>query len=127
MTGLTFTWISANGSVAVVSNPTGDTTTATSAANGQTQIRATAQGFTSAPGAQLIVSQVLATIQLKPDTTNPGANVAVGGIMHVAARGKDANGRFIAGGSFTYTSATPSVATVGAATEIGRASCRERV
>jgi len=118
MTGVNFTWVSTNGSVAALSNPAGDTTTATSALNGFTRIEATAQGFKSAPGALLTVSQVLASIELKPDTTNPTATIGIGGTVHVSARGKDANNRYLSGGTFTYQSATPAVATVDAVTGV---------
>ena len=112
MSGIQFTWQSTNGSVAVVPNITADTVTATSAANGVTTINATAQGFTSSPGASLTVSQVLASIVLSAPASNPAATIAPKGTVALVARGKDANGRFISGGSFTYASATPAVATV---------------
>jgi len=118
MTGLAFTWASTNGSVAVMNSTAGDTASAISAANGVTKINAAAQGFTSAPGAALTVSQVLASIELKPDTTNPTATIGLAGTMHVSARGKDANNRYISGGTFTYASATPAVATVDAVTGV---------
>ena len=112
-----FTWQSTNGSVALLDSTTNVLrSTATSAANGVTNIQATAQGFTSNPGALLTVSQVLASIELKPDSTNPTALVGVGGTMHVSARGKDANNRYISGGTFKYLSATPTVATVDSVT-----------
>ena len=116
MTGIAFSFQSTNGSVAQLVSSGSDTATVVSAANGVTSIQATAQGFTSNPGAQLNVSQVLASIELKPDTTNPTATIAVGGTVHVSARGKDANSRYIAGGSFKYLSATPTVATVDSVT-----------
>ena len=112
MTGVTFTWVSTNGSVAVMITTTGDTASVTSAANGVTQIQATAQGFTSSPGAFLTVAQVLASIELTP----PAATIAVTGTVGLVARGKDANNRYISGGTFTYTSSNPAVATVGAST-----------
>jgi len=112
MSGVSFTWVSTNGSVAVLGSNAGDTTSATSAANGLTQIRATAQGFTSTPGALLTVSQVLASITLSPPASNLTATIAVTGTVGLVARGKDANNRFIAGGSFVFTSANPAVATV---------------
>jgi hypothetical protein len=118
MSGLTFTWASSNGSVAVMNSTTGDTASATSAANGLTQVNATAQGFTSNPGASLTVAQVLASIVLSPPTNNPSANVSVGGTLAMTARGKDANNRFIAGGTFAFASDTVSVATVNAATGV---------
>ena len=112
MTGIAFTWRSTNGSVAVLDSVTSVTAVATSAANGVTAIQATAQGFTSAPGAFLTVAQVLASIELTPAT----ATIAPTGTVGLVARGKDANNRYISGGSFTFTSATPGVATVDATT-----------
>ena len=108
MTGISFTWVSTNGSVAVVPSITSDTVSATSAANGVTQIKATAQGFTSNPGASLTVAQVLASIQLTP----PAVTIAVNGSTGLVARGKDANGRYISGGTFTFTATNPAITTV---------------
>ncbi len=104
-----FSWASSNPSVANVPNETSDTATATSAANGVTSIKATAQGFTSSPGAQLTVSQVLASINLSP----PTATIAVNGSVPLTARGLDANGRYISGGTFGFV-ASNGFATVGA-------------
>jgi uncharacterized protein YjdB len=116
MTGVTFSWVSTNGAVAQLQSFNGDTASVVSAANGVTQINATAQGFTSNPGAFLTVSQVLASIALAPDVSNPTATIAVTGTVHVSARGKDANNFFISGGTFRYASATPAVATVDSVT-----------
>ncbi len=114
MSGLTFTWASSNGAVAVMNTTTGDTASVTAAANGLTNIRATAQGFTSNPGAQLTVAQALASIELTPAT----AIIAVNGTVGLVARGKDANNRYISGGTFTFASSNPAVATVAAATGV---------
>jgi len=118
MTGVPFTWVSTNGSVAVLGSTQGDTATATAAANGVTKIQATAQGFTSDPGALLTVSQVLASIALSPPASNPTATIAIGGTIGLVAHGKDANNRFIAGGSFRFNSAAPAVATVDTASGV---------
>jgi hypothetical protein len=99
-----------------MNSTTGDTASATSAANGITKVNATAQGFTSTPGASLTVSQVLASVELKAPATNPTATIGIGGKVGLVARGKDANGFYIPGGSFTFVSASPTVATVDAAT-----------
>jgi hypothetical protein len=118
MSGLTFTWVSTNGSVAVMNTTTGDTASVTSAANGFTQVRATAQGFTSNPGASLTVSQVLASIELTPPANNPTATIAITGTMALTARGKDANSRYIPGGTFSFASANTAIATVNASTGV---------
>ena len=112
MTGVTFTWASTNPSVAALDSITGTTTRATAAANGVTSITATAQGVTGSAG--LKVAQVLASIQLTPDTLA----VAVSGAGALTARGLDANGRFISGGTFKYASGQPAVATVDSATGV---------
>lgn len=117
MSGVTFAWQSTNGSVAIMNTTSGDTASVTSAANGLTRINASAQGFTSAPGALLTVQQVLSSIALTPPLTNPTANIAINGTISLQARGKDANNRFIPAGSFTaptFSSAAASIATVNA-------------
>jgi uncharacterized protein YjdB len=112
MSGITFTWSSTNASVAVIDSSTPTKARALAAANGITSIQASAQGVTGS--ATLNVSQVLASIELTPATTT----VAVAGTTPMLARGKDANNRYISGGSFTYASSTPSVATVNASTGV---------
>lgn len=112
MPGVSFTWRSSNGSVAVLDNVTATTARATSAANGVTAIQATAQNFTSAPGAFLTVAQVLASIELGPPAANPTATIGISGTMGLVARGKDANNRYIAGGSFAFASSNAAIATV---------------
>ena len=118
MTGLAFTWVSTNGSVAIMNTTAGDTASVTSAANGITKVNATAQGFTSSPGASLTVSQVLASVELKPPASNPTATIGIGGTVGLVARGKDANNRYISGGSFSYASTNPAIATVNASTGV---------
>jgi hypothetical protein len=112
MTGVTFTWNSTNASVALIDSTTPVKARALSAANGVTTIQASAQGVTG--GATLNVAQVLNSIDLSPTT----ATVAITGTTVMIARGKDANGRFISGGTFTYTSSNPAVATVGSTTGV---------
>ncbi|MHB2034139.1 MAG: beta strand repeat-containing protein, partial [Gemmatimonadaceae bacterium] len=112
MTGVTFTWTSTNGSVAVLDSITATTARATAAANGLTAITAVAQGITG--NATLKVSQVLASIQLTPAADT----IAVTGSAALVARGLDARGKFISGGTFTYTSGSPGVATVNASTGV---------
>ncbi len=108
MTGITFTWTSSNPSVAVVDTAQPQRAHVTASANGTTAVRATAQGVTGQ--ATLNVSQSLSSIVLTPAT----ATVAINGTTNLLARGKDANGFFISGGSFTYTSAATTIATVNA-------------
>ena len=109
-----FTWASSNPSVAGIPNQTSDTATATAAANGVTTIKATAQGFTSAPGALLTVAQKLKSISLSP----PTATIGVGGQIALTARGLDSLGKYISGGAFTYVSSNTNFATVGATTGV---------
>ncbi|MHB1263787.1 MAG: Ig-like domain-containing protein [Gemmatimonadaceae bacterium] len=108
MTGVSFTWASTNGSVALLDSATATTARATAAANGLTAITATAQGITGS--ATLRVQQLLSSIELTPAS----GTIGVTGTLALLARGKDANGRFIPGGSFSYASSNPAVATVDA-------------
>ncbi|HUO52701.1 MAG TPA: Ig-like domain-containing protein, partial [Gemmatimonadaceae bacterium] len=112
MPGIKFAWTSTNPGVATVPGTTDTVQTATAAANGVTAITATAQGVSGA--ATLTVAQVLVSIQAGPDPTTVG----VGGQAQLIARGKDATGHFIPGGSFTWASDAPTNVTVGAATGI---------
>ena len=64
MSGVTFTWISSNASVALIDSTTPTKARAVSAANGLTNIQAVAQGVTGS--ATLNVAQVLASIELTP-------------------------------------------------------------
>ena len=112
MSGITFTWASTNASVALIDSTTTTKARALSAANGITSIQASAQGITG--GATLNVSQVLASIDLSP----PTAIVAVTGTISMLARGKDANARFISGGSFAYASSAPAFATINSSTGV---------
>ncbi|MEO5813721.1 MAG: Ig-like domain-containing protein [Gemmatimonadaceae bacterium] len=109
---ITFTWNSTNASVALIDSTTPVKARATAAANGVTSIQASAQGVTGA--ATLNVAQVLSSIDLGPLTVTIG----VTGSTPMLARGKDANGRYIAGGTFTYASSAPAVATVTASTGV---------
>ena len=106
MTGVTFTWFSTNGSVALMDSITATRARALTNANGTTTIQATADGITGS--AALKVQQVLAAIELTPTPDTIG----IAGTVQLTARGKDANSRYISGGTFTYASGTPAVATV---------------
>ena len=110
MSGVTFTWSSTNASVAGIDSTTATQARATAAANGVTSIQAGAQGVTGA--ATLNVAQVLSSIDLSPVS----AIVAVSGTTLMVARGKDANARFISGGTFAFSSSTPAIATINGST-----------
>jgi hypothetical protein len=112
MTGVTFTWFSTNGSVALLDSISATRARALSNANGVTTIQASADGKTGS--AALKVQQVLATIELGPTPDTIG----ITGTVQLTARGKDANSRYISGGMFTYASGTPAVATVNASTGV---------
>ncbi len=112
MPGINFTWASSNPGVATVPGSVGTTQTATAAGNGTTAIVATAQAVNGS--AALTVAQKLVTIVAGPDPTTIGQ----GGQAQLVARGKDANGFFIPGGSFTWASNAPTNVSVGAATGI---------
>ena len=106
MTGVTFAWSSTNGSVALVDSITATRARALTNANGTTAIQATADGITGS--AALKVQQVLASIELTPTPDTIG----VTGTVQLTARGKDANARYISGGTFAYASSNASIATV---------------
>jgi Bacterial Ig-like domain (group 2) len=110
MTGVTFTWGSTNGAVAVVDTSLATSAHATANANGVTSVQAAADGVTGT--AALKVQQVLASIELGPTPDTIG----ITGTVQLTARGKDSNSRYISGGSFTYASGTPAVATANATT-----------
>jgi len=109
MTGITFAWASSNPSVATIDSSGATTARARAAANGFTAVRATAQGVTGA--AALNVAQLMQSIELTPGSVT----VAVGGQVVLTPRRLDANGFFIPGGSFTFASANPAIATVSGA------------
>ena len=109
MTGITFAWASSNPSVATIDSSGATTARARAAANGFTAVRATAQGVTGA--AALNVAQVMTAIDLTPSNVI----VAVGGQTVLTPRRLDANGFFIPGGSFTFASVNPAIATVSGA------------
>ena len=105
--GITFTFLSSNGSVAAIDSTGTVTVRATAAANGTTAISASAQGVSGA--AVMNVQQVLTSISLSPAT----AAIAASGSQPLTARGLDANGHFINSViAFTYASSAPSIATV---------------
>lgn len=107
--GITFTFLSSNGSVAAIDSTGTVTVRATAAANGTTAISASAQGVSGA--AVMNVQQVLTSITLSPAT----AAIAASGSTPLTARGLDANGRFINSViAFTYVSSAPTIATVSA-------------
>ena len=112
MSGVTFTWTSTNPTVALL-----DTTQATRAhvltnANGNTTIQAVADGVTGS--ALLNVQQVLSSIELGPTPSTIG----VSGTVQLTARGKDANGRYLSSGTFSFSSSASSVASVNAASGV---------
>lgn len=108
MSGISFTWLSTNPSVAPLSGTTATTTVATSSANGLTRIRASAQGVNGE--ALLTVQQVLASIEATPVTST----IAPTGRVVLTARGKDANNRYTTGGTFTWSTDNAGIATVDA-------------
>lgn len=108
MSGVTFAWSSTNGSVARVDSTTANSTQAVAAANGTALIVATAQGVSGRT--TIRVAQALSAIQLSP----ANASVAPSGSLALVARGVDATGHAIAGGSFGFSSSNTGAATVNA-------------
>ena len=112
MTGIGFTFASSNSAVAAIDSFSTTTARARAALNGTTAISASAQGITGA--ASLLVRQVLTAIDLSPTAVT----IAQAGSTALVARGKDANGYFISGGAFTFSSTSPTYATVTATTGV---------
>ncbi len=112
MTGVTFNWSSTNASVAFMDSISASRARAFANANGVTTIQASADGVMGS--AALKVQQVLASIELGPTPDTIG----ISGTVQLTARGKDANNRYISGGTFTFASGTPAVATVNAASGV---------
>lgn len=109
MTGIAFTWESANPSVALLDSTGTETARARAEANGVTAIRARAQGVTGA--ASLRVQQVLSSIALTPAT----ATIAPTGSTLLTARGLDPDGFYLPSISgVAFSSTNPAVATVNA-------------
>ncbi|MFI5232843.1 MAG: beta strand repeat-containing protein [Gemmatimonadales bacterium] len=104
--GLTFTWVTTNPSVAAIDTTAALRADAISLANGNASIQASVQGVTGS--ALLNVQQVLTAIAITPVSPT----IAVGGSVALTARGKDSNGQFIAGGTFTWISSDPTKVTV---------------
>ena len=112
MSGVTFTWSSSNPSVAAIDAPAATTAGAISAANGVTSIQASAQGATGK--ATLFVAQVLSSIVVTPASISVG----VSGSTTMLARGKDSQGRYISGGTFSYASSNGAFVTIDASTGV---------
>ncbi len=109
MTGITFTWESANPSVAQLDSTGTVTARARAQANGATSIRASAQGVTGQ--ASLRVQQVLASIDLDPNA----ATIAPIGNTLLTARGRDPDGFFLPSlTGVAYLSLNTGIATVNA-------------
>lgn len=109
MTGIAFTWESANPSVAQLDSTGAQTARARAVANGVTSVRASAQGVTGA--ASLRVQQVLASIALTPSA----ATIAPTGSTLLTARGLDPDGFYLPSISgVAFSSTNVGVATVNA-------------
>lgn len=98
MTGVSFTWVSTNPSVASVPGTAGATQTATAVANGVTSIQATAQGATGS--ASLTVAQVPDTIVAGPSPIAVGQ----GGSAQLVAHALDSTGHTMAVSAFVWSS-----------------------
>jgi len=112
VTGLTYTWTSTNSSVAAIDSSFALRADALSAANGNASIQASVQGVTGS--ALLNVQQVLTAIAITPVSPT----IAVNGSVALTARGKDSNGQFIAGGTFTWSSSASTVVAVNSSTGV---------
>jgi len=101
--GAAFTWTSSDAAVATVSS----SGLVTSAGNGTARITATSSGRSAV--ATVTVAQTTASLTLTPATSSIST---AGGTAQLAAQAMDANGRPIAGKTFTWTSDATSIATV---------------
>ena len=110
MTGISFTWTSTNPSVATIVAAPPAPAGALSVANGTTVIKASAQGMVGS--ATLNVLQVMRAIDLTPATLT----LAAKGKFQLTARGQDARGNYMTGGTFTFASSATKNATVDAVT-----------
>ena len=107
MAGIDFAWISSNPSVAQLDSILTQTVRARARANGFTAIRAEAQGVVGS--AALNVQQVMTAIDLRLSA----ATIAPAGISVANPRRLDAKGFALPpGGTFTFASAAPGIATV---------------
>lgn len=106
MPGISFAWASSNPSVATLDSVGTATARARAAANGFSAVRATAQGVIGT--AALTVAQVMTAIDITPSS----ASVAPLGSIVLTARRRDANAFFIPGGTFTFSTGDPGIATV---------------
>lgn len=102
--GVTFAWASSDASVAMVGAATG---LATAKAGGTAAVTASAGGKSG--GAELVVSQAVATIEVEPGVWSPRWP---GDRKQFEATARDANGHPVPGVTFTWLSNDPGVARV---------------
>lgn len=107
MNGVVFSWSSTNPSVATVT-ASADSAVVTSAANGTTRIRASAQGVSGEGNVR--IQQVPASAVVAPAS----AAIGVGGRAVLRATALDARGYAVPGVAFTWTSDSTAYATVDA-------------
>lgn len=113
MSGITFTFESANPAVAAPDSTGTATVRVRAVANGLTSIRATAQGVTGA--ASLRVQQQLSRLDLSPGVLNIGP----GGNQLLTVRGLDPDGSYLPSVTgVTFASLQPAIATVNATTGV---------
>ena len=103
MTGVTVTWASSDGSVAVVNNQG----LVTATGNGGAIVTASAGPVTAR--AEVSVQQVVAEVVVSPSVDTL---VAIGDTVRLSAVARDANGHVVEGAEFTWSSDDESVATV---------------
>ncbi|HYT84527.1 MAG TPA: Ig-like domain-containing protein [Gemmatimonadales bacterium] len=111
--GQSFSWASSAPGVATAAPATG---LVTAIGNGPTTITATAGGVTGS--AQLLVAQVVSSVNVSPATAALGA---LGLSQQFGAVARDAKGNAVPGQAFSWTSLAPGVATVDPATGLATA------
>jgi len=106
VTTVSFTWSSTDQAVATVDG----NGVAEAAADGETEIRASAEGLTGS--AALIVDQQPASVTMSPASATL---TAIGDTVRLSASAADANGNPVSGADFTWSSGSDAVASVNSA------------
>lgn len=106
VSGATFSWASTSPAVATVSS----SGQATTKANGTTRIVASASG--KADTATLLVRQVVAAVQVQPDSASL---VGAGDTARFSASARDANAQVVTGATLTWSVSDTTVASVDSA------------
>ena len=115
LSGRTVAWASDNSAVASVDPSTG---VVTAVAAGTANITATSEGVTSSPAVVTVTNVPVATVDVTP--ANPSLSAAISETVSLTATPKDGSGNTLSmsGRTLTWSSDTPSVATVDPSTGV---------